>query len=141
MRSAFLLSATLVFCLNHAAIAQNPAAEEARKQLHDRINQPTSPGAKLPARNPTPTVVTITYLTKDREWTASDGRKLTGRLVAFSAPKAGEQGTVEVIKDGKIRLRPAGSKVSSDIALEKLAIQDQTFVKTLQIRFSPPTHQ
>ena len=138
MRSAFLFSIVAIYLGCGFSFAQDP--NETRRRLNDRLNQPST-GTNLTPRTPQTTVATTTYLTKDREWTAADGRKLTARLVAFSAPQAGQTGKVEVIKEGKIRIRPTGSKVSSDIAIEKLAPKDQNFVKSLQIRFSTPPPQ
>ena len=73
----------------------------------------------------------ITYLTKEREWIDAKGRKMTGRLVAFSAPAPGKSGHVVVIQEGKVRLRRTGAKANSDLPINALSESDQLFVKAV----------
>lgn len=121
MVTALLASAVAV------VLAGDPAAD-ARKRMIER------PGGGIgfvtPARKqPKVTTIYITAVSPLREWTSSDGRKIQGRLLAFSAPKPGETGQVVVIKEGKIKLLRSGTKKSADLLLSKLSKEDQTFVR------------
>ncbi|MEM1295880.1 MAG: hypothetical protein AAGH89_10980 [Verrucomicrobiota bacterium] len=80
---------------------------------------------------PKPQIKTVyfTAVSPSRQWKAADGRMMIGRLMAFSAPKLGESGPVEVIREGKVRFLRSGSKSPVDFPLEKLSEEDQRYVK------------
>jgi|GEM_PF-5104966 len=107
--------------------ATDPAAD-ARKRMSERINGgsttigPSGGGRKV-------VTTYLTYVSPLREWSAADGRTMQGRLVAFSAPRPGESGPVEVIRSGKVRLMRAGSQKAVDFPIENLSEDDQAFVK------------
>lgn len=100
---------------------------EARKRLIERsgggvgVITPNQKGSQT-------TTVYITALSPLREWISSDGRRMQGRLLAFSAPKPGEKGKVIVLKEGKVRMLRSGMRVPSDILLSMLSAEDQKFV-------------
>ena len=131
MKSAFFVSVSLVF-LAFPVFSQNPAVDAAKKRLTDRNNTGNSGGVVIPNQPRQQTIVSyITYLSKDREWVDAKGRKMTGRLVAFSAPEPGKTGNVVVIHDGKVRLRRTGAKANSEIPVTQLSDADQIFVKAI----------
>ena len=123
MATALLASAV------EAVLADDPAAD-ARKRMVER------PGGGIgfvtPARKQQKvTTIYITAISQLREWTSSDGRKMQGRLLAYSAPKPGETGQVVVIKEGKIKLLRSGTKKPADLLLSKLSKEDQDFVRQI----------
>lgn len=131
MKSAFLLPVCLVFFAS-GIHAQNPAIDAAKKKLSERNNTGNSGSFVTPGQPRQKTIVTyITYLSKDREWADAKGRKMTGRLVAFSAPEPGKSGKVVVIHEGKVRLRRTGARANSDIPITALSDADQIFVKAI----------
>jgi hypothetical protein len=131
MKSAFFVYGTFVL-LTGVASAQNPVSD-ARKRMTERRNTGNTGAVVTPAPPQTRTVISyVTYLSKEREWADVSGRKMTGRLVAFSAPEPGKTGPVVVLQDGKVRLRRAGAKVSNDLPLDKLSQADQLFVKGIE---------
>lgn len=82
-----------------------------------------------PPQKPQTKIVYYTAVSPARQWKAADGRMMVGRLMAFSAPKPGESGAVEVIRDGKVRFLKSGAKMPVDFPLEKLSEEDQKYVK------------
>ena len=111
-------------------VAADPVSE-ARRKLMERTGGGTgiiSPGTRQP---PQVTTVYLTYVSPLREWTATDGRTMQGRLLAFSAPKPGEEGPVIVIKEEKIRLLRSGTKKPAEITLSALSEADQKYVRNI----------
>ena len=130
MKSAFFVSGFLVFFAGFS-LAQNPVTD-ARKRLIERGGTGNTGAIVTPRQPTTQTIVSyVTYLSKEREWSDATGRKMTGRLVAFSAPEPGKSGPVVVMHEGKVRLRRSGAKVNSDLPLEQLSQADQLFIKAI----------
>ena len=131
MKSAFFVSASLLLLVS-GVLAQNPAVEAAKKRLSDRNNTGNTGAVVTPGQPRQQTIISyITYLSNERGWADAKGRRMTGRLVAFSAPEPGKTGAVVVIHDGKVRLRRTGAKANSDIPLTQLSDADQIFVKAI----------
>jgi hypothetical protein len=61
--------------------------------------------------------VTVTPL---QDWTNVDGKTVKARILAFSAPPAGEDGPIEVIREGKIRMLIPGNSKPVDYLLAQL---------------------
>lgn len=92
-------------------------------------------------------VRTTTYLSlsQDRQWTSSEGKTLTGKVIAFEditietvkgqAPANTQQvpklnGKPTVVKDGKVRLLV--NQRPYELELEKFSQADRDFVETLK---------
>ena len=82
---------------------------------------------------PAPKTVTIQYtaVTPLRTWMNNKGQIMTARLLAFSAPKEGETGTTEVIRDGKIRFLLVNAKKPIVYSLVNLSEADQDYVREI----------
>ena len=78
-----------------------------------------------------PIVVQLIAVSQMRAWTNAEGTSMTARLLAFSGPKAGETGPIEVIRDGKVRFLLAGKKESVDYPLDQLSQKDQVDIKAI----------
>lgn len=88
---------------------------------------------------PQPRVVTFTAVSENRIWTNTEGKAITARLLAFSAPTDPREGPTEIIREGKIRLLLEKGKKTTDYPLEKLSQADQLFVKSIaQAAKRPP---
>jgi len=94
----------------------------------------TGSSVGVTAKDPQPKETVTVYFTtvsKSREWTNTEGKNMTAKLVAFVAPKRGEQGPVVVINEGKVRFLMSNAKKPIDYPLEKLSQPDQIFVKAI----------
>ena len=78
-----------------------------------------------------PIVVQLIAVSQMRAWTNAEGKSMTARLLAFSGPKTGETGPIEVIRDGKVRFLLAGKKESVDYPLDQLSQKDQVDIKAI----------
>lgn len=87
-----------------------------------------TPGAAAAAQT---IVIQYVAVTPVRAWTNSDGKTMTARLLAFSAPKEGETGPVEVIRDGKVRFLMESGKQPVDYPLGQLSQNDQIDIKAI----------
>ncbi len=121
---------TLLVTFGWLDVPAGDPAEEARRRMMERIGSGVSSSLATPTP-PTAQVEVgyVAYLTEEREWTDVKGRRMMGRLVAFSAPKPGETGPVEVIREGKILLRRQGTTASSEVPLDRLSGADQEYVE------------
>lgn len=129
----FLPLALLIFT---SGLFAQDALEEARKKLSER-NQTGGGGLGVsPQKDPERVLIYITYLSKERTWKSGDGRSFTGRLVAYSAPKPGEEGPIVAIKDGKVRLRPTNKPIT-EVPLANLSEEDQIFIKAINAGITP----
>ncbi len=80
-----------------------------------------------------PKTIVIHYVSVSplRQWSNTEGKTMMARLLAFSAPKEGEQGPVEVIREGKVRFLLNGGKEPIDYPLSNLSRIDQTEIKRI----------
>ena len=78
-------------------------------------------------------VVTERLLCRDRQWTAVDGRTLTGALLAHRNSEAVDQShtahQITVIKDDRIRLKIGSG--TYNLPLEKFSKKDREFVQKI----------
>ncbi len=65
-------------------------------------------------------VINYVAVTPLKDWTNLDGKTIKARILAFSAPKPDEEGPVEVIRDGKVRLLIPGKPKPIDYPLSNL---------------------
>jgi len=79
----------------------------------------TSTGVNIDSSKKTVVIqyVTVTPL---QDWTNVDGKTVKARILAFSAPYAGEDGPIEVIREGKIRMLIPGNSKPVDYPLAQL---------------------
>jgi hypothetical protein len=82
---------------------------------------------------PAPRTIVIHYVAVSamRAWTNAEGKTMTARLLAFSAPKEGQAGPVEVIRDGKVRFLLEQGKTPVDYPLASLSQPDQIDIKAI----------
>lgn len=78
-----------------------------------------------------PEVRHIVYLSPLRQWTNAEGKKVLGLLMAFAAPEPGQEGPVQVIRDGKIKLFLPGNDREAAYELEKLGAEDQALIRQI----------
>ncbi|MCB1232232.1 MAG: hypothetical protein KDN19_18420 [Verrucomicrobiae bacterium] len=80
-----------------------------------------------------PKTIVINYVAVSplRQWTNTEGKQMLARLLAFSAPKEGEDGPVEVIREGKVRFLLTGGKEPIDYPLTNLSQTDQIEIKSI----------
>jgi hypothetical protein len=76
-------------------------------------------------------VIQYVAVTPVRAWTNTDGKTMTARLLAFSAPKEGESGPVEVIREGKVRFLMESGKQPVDYPIGQLSQSDQIDIKAI----------
>lgn len=88
-------------------------------------------GVVAPRKAPAPIIVELVAVSPVRVWTNGEGQTMNARLLAYSAPKSGEQGPVEVIRAGKVKFLLAGGKEPIEYPLEKLSPKDQIDIKAI----------
>lgn len=74
-------------------------------------------------------IVTYTAVSKPRQWTDIQGRRIVAQLLAFSAPEPGQAGPVVVLREEKVRLLVSGAKEPSIVELAKFSQEDQEFIQ------------
>ena len=81
----------------------------------------------------TPKVITITYTAVSplKGWTNTDGKTIQAQLLAFAAPKPGQPGPVEVIREGKVRLLVPGAKGPVEYPMAKLQEEDKIEIERI----------
>jgi len=76
-------------------------------------------------------VIQYTAVSPMRQWTNADGKTMVARLLAFSAPKEGAVGPVEVIREGTVRFLLDRGKEPIDYPLVQLSQADQIDIKAI----------
>lgn len=114
------------------AFSQN-SAEDIRKRASERLGGGGMVALVVAPRNQQPVISYVTYISEEREWTNLAGTRMTGRLVAISAPNPGQQGPIVVIQDGKVKLRRTGAKEAGLVDLASLSEPDQNFIKSVEM--------
>lgn len=132
----FLLLFASICTLAVSAQAQSPAVTPANPSDFTRrdLSGGSTSGVGIVARQPqTKQTITIqfTAVTPVRIWTNLEGKAMEARLLAFSAPKEGEKGPVEVIRQGKVRFLLANTSKPTDYELAKLSEIDRTYIQKL----------
>ena len=128
---AFSLGLTAVSPLS----AQVPVTPATPTEFKTRsVNGGSNAGVGIVARQPQQKQ-TITYhftaVTPIRVWTNTEGKAMQARLLAWSAPKEGEKGPVEVIRKGKVRFLLGKTTKPIDYDLVKLSETDRTYIQKL----------
>lgn len=78
-----------------------------------------------------PVVVHYVAVTPMEPWANLEGKVMQARLLAFSAPEAGQSGPVEIIRSGKVRFLVSGRKEPIDYPLEQLGEAERTKILAL----------
>lgn len=116
----------------NSTFAQSPSAE-ARKRMSQRIDTGSSGGVVTPTTGDNQLIVSyVTFLSPERQWVDVRGRKIKGRLVAFSAPAPGKTGPIVVIQNNRVRLRATGSKVNGEVPLDLLSPNDRDYIREIE---------
>ena len=76
-------------------------------------------------------VIQYTAVSPMRQWTNNDGKRMIARLLAFSAPKEGDSGPIEVIREGNVRFLLDRGKEPIDYPLAQLSQSDQIDIKAI----------
>lgn len=74
------------------------------------------------------TKITFTAVTASRDWKDPQGKVIRGRLLAF---EAAEGEVADLVRNGKVRLLVDGAKRFSLLPLERLSIEDRTYITGL----------
>jgi len=78
-----------------------------------------------------PVVVQYVAVTPVGPWANLEGKVMQARLLAFSAPGAGESGPVEIVRAGKVRFLVSGRKDPIDYPLEQLGESEKSRIRIL----------
>lgn len=103
------------------------------------------PGVTVVPRNPEPKVRQVTYLilSEERQWLSTEGKQVTGKLIAFEEVVVeGVKGDVPlpqpalpshptVVREGKVRLLV--NRKASEVPLERLVEPDREFVEKVRL--------
>ena len=76
-------------------------------------------------------VVQYIAVTPVEAWANLEGKTMEARLLAFSAPAAGETGPVEIIREGKVRFLVSGRKEPVDFPLDQLGEAERTKIHAI----------
>ncbi len=76
-------------------------------------------------------VVQYVAVTPVEPWANREGKVMQARLLAFSAPEAGQSGPVEIIRAGKVRFLVSGRKDPIDYPLEQLGEAERKKIQAL----------
>ena len=141
MKSTFFSILAILAILHSISLAQD-TIESQRRALHGGGKLDNS-GASIKApevQQPEVQIITYTAVCESRQWTDVKGRKMIGRLLAFSAPKEGEKGPILVIVDEKVRFLVSGVKKPIDFPLAQLSEEDRKFAENIakQAKQGPP---
>lgn len=91
-----------------------------KRNLGDNGGSGASTGASAVTPQSRTVVVQYIAVTPVEAWANLEGKTMEARLLAFSAPAAGETGPVEIIREGKVRFLVTGRKEPVDYPLEQL---------------------
>lgn len=133
-RPVALLIGLLVPCLAIGQVTVPPNPNEvSRRKIGENgagggatVN--ITPGPSAAART---VVIQYTAVSPIRQWTNTAGKTMIARLLAFAAPKEGDNGPVEVIRDGKVRFLLDRGTDPIDYPLDQLSQPDQIDIKAI----------
>ena len=115
--------------------AQSPVIPATPREFETRgVNGGSNAGVGIISRQPQQKqTITLhfTAVTPIRVWTNNEGKAMQARLLAWSAPKEGETGPVEVIRKGKVRFLLQKTSKPIDYELAKLSETDRTYIQKL----------
>lgn len=133
-RHAVLLSCLLIPCLVAGQVTVPPNPNEVtRRKIGENgagggASVNISPGPSAAART---IVIQYTAVSPMRQWTTAGGKTMIARLLAFAAPKEGDSGPVEVIREGKVRFLLDRGTEPIDYPLDQLSQPDQIDIKAI----------
>jgi hypothetical protein len=135
MKTLPLLLLALSFAIAPSLKAQIPVTPATPTEFKTRgISGGSNSGVGVVTRQPQQ-AKTITYhftaVTPIRVWTNTEGKAMQARLLAWSAPKEGEKGPVEVIRQGRVRFLLEKTVKPIDYDLVKLSETDRTYIQKL----------
>lgn len=76
-------------------------------------------------------VVQYVAVSPVRDWSNAAGKSIKARLLAFAAPKKGETGPLEIIRNGKVRFLLVGGQKPVDYPLAQLSQSDQSDIRAM----------
>ena len=131
---AWFVFGVLAFSLDVPANAQvvpaNPK-QFTKRNPGDNGGSTASAGASAVTPVSRTVVVRHVAVTPVEVWKNASGQALEARLLAFSAPAAGEAGPVEVIRGGKVRFLVTGRKEPVDYPLAQLGEAERKKIEAL----------
>lgn len=135
MKTLPLLVLGLFFATASSAFAQIPVTPATPTEFKTRsLNGGSNTGVGIVTRQPQKAqTITLhfTAVTPIRVWTNTEGKAMQARLLAWSAPKEGEKGPVEVIRKGQVRFLLQKTSKPIDYDLAKLSETDRTYIQKL----------
>ncbi len=104
-----------------------------KRNLGENGGSTVSSGASVVTPAARVEVVQTVAVTPIETWTNTSGQTMEARLLAFSAPVAGEVGPVEIIRGDKVRFLVKGRKGPIDYPLAQLVAADQKKIEALAV--------
>jgi len=102
-----------------------------KRNLGENGGSGASTGASAVTPSSSTVVVQYIAVTPVEAWANLEGKTMEARLLAFSAPAAGETGPVEIIREGKVRFLVSGRKEPVDYPLEQLGEAERTKIEAI----------
>ena len=127
---SFLVLCGSIAPVSAQVVPQNPNQFTKRK-LGDNGGAGSSTGASAVTPQSRTVVVQHIAVTPVQAWVSANGKTMEARLLAFSAPEPGDDGPVEIIRDGKVRFLVTGRKEPVDFPLTGLDEKEQVKIKAL----------
>jgi len=104
-----------------------------KRNLGDNGGSTAATGASAVTPAPRAVVVQHIAVTPVEVWKNISGQAMEARLLAFSAPAAGEPGPVEVIRGGMVRFLVTGRKEPVDYPLARLGEAERKKIEALAV--------
>lgn len=105
----------------HAQVAVPPnPGKTTKRNLGENGGSGASTGASAVVPRSRTVVVELIAVTPVEAWANLEGKTMQARLLAFSAPSAGESGPVEIVREGKVRFLVSGRKEPVEYPLDQL---------------------
>jgi len=111
-------------------VPPNPG-KGAKRNLGENGGSGASAGATAVTPRSSSVVVQYVAVTPVEAWANTGGKTMQARLLAFSAPAAGESGPVEIIREGKVRFLVTGRKEPIDYPLDQLGEAERTKIQAI----------
>lgn len=102
-----------------------------KRNLGDNGGSTASTGASAVTPASRTVIVQHIAVTPVAVWKNASGQAMEARLLAFSAPAAGESGPVEVIREGKVRFLVTGRKEPVEYPLVQLGEAERKKIEAL----------
>lgn len=131
---AWFVCGVLAFASSRPASAQVVPANPDRftkRNLGENGGSTASTGASAATPAPRTVIVRHIAVTPVEVWKNASGEAMEARLLAFSAPAAGEAGPVEVIREGMVRFLVTGRKEPVDYPLARLGEAERKRIEAL----------